>query len=299
MGRSKSTRDPQTPDVTATDIEDLLAASGGLLVRRAHPELAHSIDRQVRSGRLRAVLPGVYALPELSRDPSVRVRAASLRLPDAVVLTGAAARALFWPSAPMPSIEIATPGPVPPVAGFSFNRRRIPPELVVELAGVRYSSPALTAIDLATFSCADAIDIALRERRATLDGMYEALRLTPNRTGNPARRRLLVDSRAQPWSAAERRAHRLLRQARIDGWTANLPVVVLGRLYYIDIAFARAKLAVEIDGRLHETDEDLFQSDRWRQNALVAAGWTVLRFTWEMLTDHPETFLEAVRGGLR
>ena len=285
--------------MTASEVEYLLAAGGGLLVRRHHPQLVHAIDRQLRSGQLRALLPGVYVLPELASDPSIMVRAATLRHPDAVVLTGAAARAFFWPAAPMPSIEIATPGAVPPVRGFTFNRRRIPPELIVELAGVRYSSPALTSIDLADFACADAIDIALRERRATLDGMYEALRLTPNRTGNSVRRRLLLDSRAQPWSAAERRAHRLLRQARIDGWTANLPVVVLGRLYYIDIAFDRVKLAIEIDGRLHETDEDLFQSDRWRQNALVAAGWTVLRFTWEMLTDHPDAFVEAVRHGLR
>ena len=285
--------------MAAREIDYLLANGGGLLVRRDHPDVAHVIDRQVRSGRLRAVLPGIYALPGLAGNPSIRVRAAVLRHPDGVVLTGAAARALFWPTAPMPSIEIATPAAVSQVPGFTFNRRRIPPELIVDLAGVRYSSPALTAIDLADFACADAIDIALRERRATLDGMYEALRLTPNRTGNSVRRRLLLDSRAQPWSAAERRAHRLLRQARIDGWSANLPIVVVGRLYYIDIAFERVKLAVEIDGRLHETDEDLFQSDRWRQNALVAAGWTVLRFTWEMLTDHPDAFIEAVRQALR
>ena len=53
-----------------------------------------------------------------------------------------------------------------------------------------------------------------------------------------------------------------------------------GRLYYIDVAFRLPKMALEIDGRLHEEDEDLFESGRWRQNALVADGWRVLRFTW-------------------
>jgi very-short-patch-repair endonuclease len=57
-------------------------------------------------------------------------------------------------------------------------------------------------------------------------------------------------------------------------------VLVDGQLFYIDIAFKRQKLAIEIDGRPHESDEDLFESDRWRQNALVADGWRVLRFTW-------------------
>jgi len=36
-------------------------------------------------------------------------------------------------------------------------------------------------------------------------------------------------------------------------------------LFYLDIAFTKQKLAIEIDGRLHETDEELFESDRWRQ----------------------------------
>jgi len=58
-------------------------------------------------------------------------------------------------------------------------------------------------------------------------------------------------------------------------------------------------LAIEIDGRLHEADEDLFESDRWRQNALVAEGWRVLRFTWAMLRDNPEAFVSAVLDAIR
>jgi hypothetical protein len=52
-------------------------------------------------------------------------------------------------------------------------------------------------------------------------------------------------------------------------------VVLEGCLYYIDIAFPHLKLAIEIDGRLHEEDEDLFESDRWRQNALVALSYSL------------------------
>jgi hypothetical protein len=98
--------------------------------------------------------------------------------------------------------------------GYNFSRRYIPAGLVIERAGLRCTAPVLTAIDLATFECADAIDIALRTRAATLGGMYEALRLTPNRTGNQERLRLLIDSRNEPWSAAERLAHRILRGRR-------------------------------------------------------------------------------------
>lgn len=108
----------------------------------------------------------------------------------------------------------------------------------------------------------------------------------------------MIDSRSESWSAAERLGHRLLRAARIKGWQANLAVHLDGRVFYIDIAFKRQKLAIEIDGRLHETDPDLFESLRWRQNAVVAEGWRVLRFTWTMLRDHPDAFIEAVLDAL-
>lgn len=55
---------------------------------------------------------------------------------------------------------------------------------------------------------------------------------------------------------------------------------------------------VEIDGRLHEDDPEVFENDRHRQNALVLHGWTVLRFTWRMLEDDPAAFVAAVREAM-
>ena len=260
---------PHPLDVNArAEVNALLQAAGGLVSRRDHPDLAASSDWLVREGRLTAVLPGVYAASELAHAWQTRVRALGLRHRDAVLLGAAAARVSFWPDAPLDRIEAAVPSALKPQPGFFFNRRYIPAELIIERAGLRYSVPALTAIALATFACSDAVDIALRARAATLAGMYEALRMTPHRAGNRERLQLLIDSRGQPWSAAERLGHRLLRAAHIKGWETNLPVLVGGQVFYIDIAFKQQKLAIEIDGRLHETDEDLFESDRWRQNAL-------------------------------
>ncbi len=277
-------------------IEPLLRRSGGVIARRHHPELRTSLDHLIRCGQLVAVLPGVYATPDRAGDPDVRMRAAMARYPDAVILGAAAARATYWPDIPLGAIDVAVSTAVPARPGITFSRRRVPPELVVEGRGLRVSCPALTAIDLATFECADAIDLALRTRTATLDGMYEALRLTPNRPGNIDRRKLLIDSRHEPWSAAERISHRAVRAAGLTGWHTNWPVVVNGLRYFIDIAFPAQRLAIEIDGRLHETIEDLFQSDRVRQNALVLAGWRVIRFTWEMVRDHPEVMIATIRN---
>lgn len=275
---------------------DYLLRTEGLVLRRDHPELAAAIDYGVRRGEVAPVLPGAYVGAGLARLPRTRMLAVCRRHPDAVLLTEAAARVSFWPEVQVAAIQVAVPSPLPRQPGFAFTRRRIPPELVAECDGLRYTVPALTAVDLATFDCADAIDLVLRRRMATLDGMHAALRLTANRIRNPERLRLLLDSRDKPWSAAERKAHRLLRRACINGWRANFEVVIDGRQYFIDVAFPHLKVAIEIDGRLHEEDEDLFESDRWRQNALVHDGWRVLRFTWDMLCDHPEAVVAAIRS---
>ena len=281
-----------------SEVDLLVRRGGGLISRRDNPALANTMAWLVRQGKLVPVLPGIYSPPEVARDVEVLMRAVSLRHTDAVVLGAAAARASFWPEAPMRTIDVAAATRLARRPGYTFSRRHIPAELVVERAGLRYTAPALTAIDLATFECADAIDIALRTRAATLGGMYEALRLTPNRAGNQQRLGLLIDSRNEPWSAAERVAHRILRAAGLTGWKTNFPVFLEGRLYYVDIAFPHLRIAIEIDGRLHEEDEDLFESDRWRQNALVANGWWVLRFTWQMLQEHPEVVVAAILQAL-
>lgn len=270
-----------------------------MIARRDHPQLRTRLDHLIRRGDLVAVLPGVYTPRALVSRPDIRMRAAMLRHPDSVLIGAAAAKVSYWPDLRLGDIELAVRAFPKPAAGFQFSRRRIPPDLVLDRNGLRCTDPALTAVDLATFACADAIDVALRTRAATLDGMYEALRRTPNRWGNADRRRLLLDSRNEPWSAAERVAHREVRAARLTGWHTNWPVVVSGLVYYIDIAFPALKLAIEIDGRLHEEKADLFQSDRWRQNALVMAGWRVVRFTWEMVNDHPELMIATIRRMLR
>ena len=182
--------------------------------------------------------------------------------------------------------------------GFRQSRWSVPPELVEECGRLRLTAPALTALDLCTEVGGEAIDQALRTRTATLAGMHHALELTPGRRGNQDRRALLLDSRDEPWSEAERLCHRLLRGAGLTGWRSNLPVLVGDARYYLDVAFPQLRLAIEIDGRLHQQDPELFESDRRRQNALVLDGWIVLRFTWRMLTDCPEAVIAAIRDAV-
>ncbi len=282
----------------STDEINRILDNEGVLVRREHPTLASAVAWRLRQGQLAPVLPGVYAVPARAGDFEVRVRALSSVDPDAVLTGASAARLSFWPALRDDVVECATRRQHALRPGFAFRRSRVPAELVAERGGLRLTVPALTALDLCESVGADGVDQVLRTRTATLSDLWRALELTTGRPGNGGRRALLLDSRDAPWSAAERRAHRLLRAAGITGWLSNYPVRLEGHQYFLDIAFPRNRLVVEIDGRLHEDDRDVFENDRHRQNALVLDGWTVLRFTWRMLDTDPAGFVAAVRAAL-
>jgi len=275
-----------------------IVAREGVILRRDHPGLRGATERLVRTGELVAVLPGVCSTREAAGRHDVRALALVMREADAVLVGRTAARLTFWPALRSTVVEAALRAPRAGAAGYRFERRTVPPELVLERGRLRMSVPALTALDLVPEVGGDGIDQALRTRTATLAGLRRALELTPHRPGNGDRRALVLDSRDEPWSAAERVCHRLLRDAGITGWKANRPLVVEGSLYYLDVAFRAIKLVLEVDGRLHEDDPDVFENDRSRQNALVLQGWTVLRFTWAMLRDHPDVVLHDIREAI-
>jgi very-short-patch-repair endonuclease len=200
----------------------------------------------------------------------------------------------FWPDLRVDRIECAVRHSRARQPGFEFTRRNVPSELVVSRSGLRLTSPALTALDLCATVGGEAIDQALRTRATTLAHLQRAMELTVARVGNRTRRQLLLDSRAEPWSEAERSIHRLLRAAGITGWEANKPVVLRDLTFYVDLIFRKLKLVIEIDGRLYHTGAEVFETDRRRQNLLVLDGWCVLRFTWAMIEERPAEVIAMV-----
>jgi very-short-patch-repair endonuclease len=281
------------------EVARLLEETGGVLRRRDHPTLAGVVDRLLRDGRLVAVLPGIYAEPGRADDLEVRLRALQTWRPDAVVTGSAAAKLTFWPELSVGTVTAALPRLDSRPHGYRIEKRQVPAEQVVGAGGLRVTAPALTALDLCSSLGGEAIDAVLRSRCATLADLHRALAGTAGRRGHGGRRRLRLDSRDEPWSEAEREAHRLLRAAGIEGWQTNVPVALGLVRYYLDIAFPEHRLALEIDGRAFHDDPGAFERDRARQNDLVLAGWTVLRFTWRMLVEHPEAFIAAVLQALR
>lgn len=278
-------------------IRELLSIEGGVLSRRLHRSLAVQLDICVKRGLLRATLPGVYTVPD--PDWQTRVKAAAAFRPDAVITGAAAAKLLWWPECAVTTVSAAVADTIEThYPGYLWERRRIPPDLVTEVDAVRIAYPALSVLDLIPLRGGHVIDEALRRRSVSLADLWDALRQTPQRPGNTNRRDLLLDSRDEPWSEAERDTHRVLREAGIKGWCTNYPVSIDGEQYYADIALPRERLLIEIDGWRFHRDRLSFVNDRWRYARFAAHNWRVLPFAAQAITDEPDAFIALVRTAL-
>lgn len=281
------------------NLDLFLESCHGVIDTRAHRSRSSTLSRWVRQGRLLQLLPGILVAPGTEAHLPIRLRAVALWAPGAIVCEDAAAWLTYWPDRPVEDIVVALDRRRASRPGVRIVERMIPPEYRVMREGLTLTHPVLTAIDLADRDHGALIDDLLRMRRVTVDHVERALSACAHRAGNPARRRVVARSRTNPWSRAEREYHDLLDSNGVTGWVANLRVVLDGVEYWLDIAFERERLALEVDGFEHHGTWQAFQDDRRRQNRLVAHGWRVVRFTWAMLADPAYVLatIAAVRRG--
>jgi len=276
---------------TFSDLDHLFA--NGPVRRADHPGLAGTLDRARRKELIVSVLPGVYVPTALRHNPEVLQRAAMLWDPDAVIIGRTAAAASFWPNLKRGPIELASPHRHRVVTqDFRFVERKIPPELIVTTRRIRYSSPALTALDLC-LELDGVIDRAFRAKRVTPEQLQTAFRLSPWRDGNGERRGQILDSTGKPWSYLERRTHRLLRANNLHCWQGNPLVVLDGESYHPDVLFDDMSLVLELEGPLHE-DPTVHDNDCLRQNDFSIAGYHVLRFTEHHIDNQPDQVMDSI-----
>lgn len=189
---------------------------------------------------------------------------------------------------------------------ISGTRRQVP-ALFITHPGARSRRHGLvrvtcvqdTVVDLLRFlPAADARTVAyraLQNRTVSLAFLLEARERFTRHAGAEQMCAIIRDVSSGAHSEGESVLIGLLRDAEFTGWIANHPVRLGGRLVVIDVAFPELRLAIEVDGRAWHSGASRFQSDRRRQNALVRAGWAVLRFTWDDLTMRPNAVIAEIR----
>ncbi len=284
-----------------TDAIRLMRASGGLALRaeiRALGVPERTLYRRLSEGALVEVNPWVLALPGTELDLVALTRAAVLARPAAIP-TGLSAAVLIgdgpWDEVP----PIGSPWLVGErERALDARVLRHPDIRTVKRAGLVIAHPAYAVVDLIRVLSSDvAVAVgrsALQRRTVSVDFLTERRAVLGRLAGAGQLGRVIEELREGTHAESEHRFIALIRAAGIGGWRANYPVRVAGRRYFLDAAFPKERVAVEIDGRAHHSSAAVFQSDRRRQNDLVAAGWTVLRFTWEDIVHRPHEVVARV-----
>ncbi|MFC5237290.1 endonuclease domain-containing protein [Pseudonocardia zijingensis] len=179
--------------------------------------------------------------------------------------------------------------------GVRIRRRDLPAADVVTTNGIRCTAAPLTALETALVvpDGSAFLDRAL-QKHVPFEAVYEAYCRTIGARGSARLADLLAGSADRADSASERILISLLRDAGITGWERGRPF----ERWLIDIAFPGAMLAVEVDSWAWHVDVDRFLADRRKGNALVRAGWKLLRSTWHDLTGRPAHVIAEIRAAL-
>ena len=228
---------------------------------------------------------GQYAWSRLRRDIILELHAVARRVPSAYAFSGRTAAWLLgldMPPCDPIEVTVARDLPVRARAGIRLRRARLPETDVQTRQGLRTTSAVRTASDLGSgrdlVESVVALDLALH---ASLVRMADLTRHVQAKFGAKGVKRLrraleLADSKSE--SPMETRLRIELVRARLPRPCVQTELHdasgrFLGRadLYYPD-----RRLVIEYDGENHK---DRLISDDRRQNALVNAGYHVLRFT--------------------
>ena len=250
---------------------------------------------------------GAIVFPECVTNVDLRdAWALALRIGDCAIITGPTAARLQGIPIDNPLILAISPLDLHArVPGARILRR--PPLLPTSIRGsiclVNSQEAILDTLEaLPSREAKQLLDIALQRRWITAKFIEFARNnraALGQHRGKLSRLHTLASGGAQ--SIAERRMRSLLSKNKLYGWKGNHRIDnENGRaIASIDLANVDLQIAIEVDGRSFHSDRRSFERDRVRQNQIALAGWTILRFTWEQITQDPALVVQTVRSTIR
>jgi hypothetical protein len=286
-------------------IAALAGAQGGAVSRDQLIALGlggAAIDHRVRSGKLHLVFRGVYAVGHRMLRREGAWWAAVLAGGEGTLLSHANGAAA-WDLRPDPAgrIHITVPDRrrVRHPGLIAHRPRTLTPDERRTCGGIPITSPARTLLDIAgtrigTHALAAALDRADFLRLLDFAELRGLIERHPTRRGSPALASLLSGYTAGAMVTRSELEERFLALCRRFGLPRpEVNALVEGR--EVDFVWPRARLIVEVDGYAFHRSPTAFATDRERDVALVLAGYRVLRFTWEQVTQRPSYVARSVR----
>jgi hypothetical protein len=266
-------------------------------------------DWHLRHRSVRRTSRDTYLPLDDAPDLLNRVRAVLLGAPAGALVSHQTAASLFGLQIPLAPEDARVHLTVPPRTRVRHRADRrihvsaVPAAQIQRRAGVAITSPGRTWLDLAAQVPAGALlavtDQMLARRYPRTD-FDRILASAPGARGTRTARVVLGIAHALAGSPMES----VLRWLIHEG---GLPAPVLQHvvrdgddrfLGQVDLAWPDRRVLVEFDGNVHR-ERRVFVDDLRRQNGLVLAGWTVLRFTSADVLGRPEHVIAAIRAALR
>jgi Protein of unknown function (DUF559) len=283
--------------------------TGGLFVGSHAVAEGWLTKRQLDAGPYRRVLRNVYTSPDVEVDHRLKARAAALLMPSDGVIAGRSAAAWFGApfSSPSDPVLVVVPrdcrwkGP----RGVQVHKSEVrPDEVWVDEDGLRLTSPARTAWEIATLetvtSAVVLLDGMLRQAEESGGELSEALLAHAFwcRRGRWGSRKAgvvlpLLDGRAMspPESRLRVACHFAGLPEPVPQFSVFVDGVFLGQ---VDLAWPEARLVVEYEGEYHFEGLQITKDDA-RYARLTAAGWRVVRLSSFDLRDM-DAVVERLRG---
>jgi very-short-patch-repair endonuclease len=237
-----------------------------------------------------------YLPRALLHDVTARITAVLLTAPPKAVVSHATA-AIVWglaipmqPGDPRVHLTVPTGSAVRARADRAIHRSPLTAAEVMERLGFSLTTPARTWRDLAAVLAPAAL-LAVTDQLLAhwcgRDDLGAELRLRPSGRGSARARAVLpvADRRAE--SPMESVLRWLLHVAGVQKPELQYLIRTASGEFRADFAWPQLKVLVEFDGAVHR-EGGVFVQDLRRQNALVAAGWTVLRFSGADVLGRPE-----------
>jgi very-short-patch-repair endonuclease len=264
-----------------------------------------AIQHRLKVGRWLRLHPGVYAIAGSPSTHEQRVLAAVMACGRGAV---AASRTAAWldgliaQQGDLVYVLVAKGQHQRARKGIVVNEASLTKSDVRTVAGIPRTAPERTVVDAAGVlrkpALESLLDDAVQSGLTTIPKLrrYIRERRLGHRPGARVLRELLEDrtSRGVPHKDLEKLFLRKLHGTDLPQPVRQHPC---GE-FFIDAAYPNAKLAIELDGLRDHFSADAFRRDRRRQNEIVLAGYTVLRFTWQDVDERWSAVEATIRRAL-
>lgn len=254
----------------------------------------HAVSKALERGEIQRIAAGIYALPGLPADT------ATVLAYDGVLSHVSAAAASGLP--------LLVPPEKPHVMVPPHRRPRPGPPAVLHWAEVSSGErrERITSLSRTVLDCSRMLPFA--EGLAVADAALATGRLHVEEliagavalrgAGCPNARRVATAATPLAGSFLESMLRALLIDAGIEGFEPQVLVTSHRFRARVDLGHRLAMLALEAEGfEFHGSRRD-FAADCYRYDELNAAGWLVLRFTYEQIIGDPTWVVANVRAAL-